>query len=131
MPPQRAFDFDRLIETVDHHKGSVGCVASFRPWRNTVTRCGTSASAPLRRSPTTGIVDCCPRAASGQATAPPSSVMNSRRPHSITSSARASSVGGTSRPSALAVLRLMTNSNLVGCCTGRSPGLAPLKILST
>src|SRR5262249_10183942 len=30
--------------------------------------------------------------------------------HSITSSARASSVGGTSRPSALAVLRLMINS---------------------
>src|SRR4029077_1702448 len=29
--------------------------------------------------------------------------------HSITSSARASSVGGTSRPSALAVLRLMTS----------------------
>ena len=36
------------------------------------------------------------------------------RTHSITSSARASSVGGTSRPSALAVLRLMTSSNLVG-----------------
>src|SRR6516165_10098503 len=30
--------------------------------------------------------------------------------HSITSSARASKVGGTSRPSALAVLRLMTSS---------------------
>ena len=27
LPPQRAFDFDRLIETIDHHKGSVGCVA--------------------------------------------------------------------------------------------------------
>src|SRR5262245_53641752 len=38
--------------------------------------------------------------------------------HSITSSARASSVGGTSIPSALAVLRLMTNSNLVDDCTG-------------
>ena len=35
--------------------------------------------------------------------------------YSITSSARASSVGGTSRPSALAVLRLITSSNLVGC----------------
>src|SRR5262245_10377081 len=33
--------------------------------------------------------------------------------HSITSSARASSVAGTSRPSASAVGRLMTNSNLV------------------
>jgi hypothetical protein len=51
--------------------------------------------------------------------------------YSITSSARASNVGGTSRPSALAVLRLMASSNLVGCWTGRSAGLAPLKILST
>src|SRR5689334_15860543 len=39
--------------------------------------------------------------------------------HSITSSARASNVGGTVRPSALAVCRLMTNSNLVDCKTGR------------
>src|SRR5262249_45262318 len=39
--------------------------------------------------------------------------------HSITSSARASSVAGTSRLSALAVLRLMTSSYLVGACTGR------------
>src|SRR5262249_34905799 len=46
--------------------------------------------------------------------------------HSITSSARASSVGGTSRPSARAVLRLMTNSYLVGACTGRSAGFSPL-----
>src|SRR5262245_28514613 len=35
--------------------------------------------------------------------------------HSITSSATASSLSGTVRPSALAVLRLMTKSNLVGC----------------
>ncbi len=34
--------------------------------------------------------------------------------YSITSSARASSVGGTSRPSAFAVLRLMISSYLVG-----------------
>src|SRR5262249_59733055 len=45
-------------------------------------------------------------------------------PHSMTSSARATRVAGTSRPSALAALRLSTNSNLVGCCTGRSAGLA-------
>src|SRR3954465_6461391 len=50
------------------------------------------------------------------------------RTHSITSSARASTVGGISRPSALAVLRLMANSNLVGACTGRSAGLAPFRI---
>src|SRR5262249_35736869 len=52
-------------------------------------------------------------------------------PHSITSSARARSVGGTSKPKALAVFRLTTNSNLVPCCTGRSAGFAPLRILST
>jgi hypothetical protein len=53
-----------------------------------------------------------------------------KAPYSITWSARVSSVGGTSRPSALAVIRLMTRSNLVGCSTGRSAGFAP-QILST
>src|SRR5437016_4879406 len=51
--------------------------------------------------------------------------------HSITSSARASSVGGTSRPSAFAVLRLITNSYLVGACTGRLDGFSPLRMRST
>ena len=51
--------------------------------------------------------------------------------HSITSSARASSVGGTVRPSALAVFRLMISLNLVARSTGRSAGLVPLRILST
>ena len=37
----------------------------------------------------------------------------------ITSSARPSNAGGIVRPSALAVLRLITNSNFVGCSTGR------------
>src|SRR5215813_833469 len=32
------------------------------------------------------------------------------------------------RPSTLAVLMLMTNSNLVGCITGSSEGLAPWRI---
>src|SRR5262245_16163337 len=41
------------------------------------------------------------------------------RGHSITSSARASTVAGMSSPSALAVLRLITSSYLVGACTGR------------
>src|SRR5258706_15627026 len=36
-----------------------------------------------------------------------------------------------SRPSVFAVLRLMTSSNFVGCSTGRSAGLAPVRILST
>ena len=47
--------------------------------------------------------------------------------YSITSSARASSVGGTSRPSAFAVLRLMTSSNLVGACTGKIGRLGALE----
>src|SRR6516164_11302668 len=51
--------------------------------------------------------------------------------YSITSSARASRVGGTSRPSALAVARLITSSTLVGNSTGRSAGLEPFRILST
>src|SRR5262249_5952160 len=51
--------------------------------------------------------------------------------HSITSSARASSVGGTVRPSTLAVVRLITSSNLVGNSIGRSPALAPFRILPT
>ena len=50
--------------------------------------------------------------------------------YSITSSARPSSIGGTSRPIAFAALRLITSSNLVGCSTANSPGLAPLRILS-
>src|SRR6516165_4846871 len=51
--------------------------------------------------------------------------------HSITSSAVASSDGGTVSPSALAVLRLITSSNLVGACTGRSAGFSPLSMRST
>src|SRR4029079_4429621 len=35
------------------------------------------------------------------------------------------------RPRVLAALRLTTSSNLVGCSTGRSPGVAPLRIRST
>src|SRR5499427_9006707 len=52
-------------------------------------------------------------------------------PHSISSSAVASSDGGIVKPSALAVVRLMTRSNLVGCMTGRSAGLAPLRTRPT
>jgi hypothetical protein len=51
--------------------------------------------------------------------------------HSITLSAPARSVGGIMRPSARAVLRLTMSSNLVGCSTGSSAGLAPFKIFST
>src|SRR5262249_6732941 len=53
------------------------------------------------------------------------------RDHSMTSSARASNVDGTSRPSALAVLRLITSWYLVGSCTGRSAGFSPFRMRST
>ena len=49
----------------------------------------------------------------------------------ITSSAWKRMLGGMVRPRAWAVLRLMTSSNLMDCSIGRSPGLAPLRILST
>jgi hypothetical protein len=53
------------------------------------------------------------------------------RPYSITSSARSKKDSGIVKPSALAVVRLMTRSNLVGCCTGKSAGFVPRRILST
>jgi hypothetical protein len=48
--------------------------------------------------------------------------------HSITSSASASSVGGSVRPSDVAVLRLMTSVSLVVCWTGRPAAFSPLRI---
>ena len=58
-------------------------------------------------------------------------IRRSKQLYSITSSARASSDGATESPSDLATFMLITSSNLVGCSTGRSAGLAPLSILST
>ena len=51
--------------------------------------------------------------------------------HSITSSAVARSEGGIVRPISLAVFRLMTSSNRVGCSTGSSAGFPPLRIFAT
>ncbi len=51
--------------------------------------------------------------------------------YSITSSAVCRNGSGMVRPSAFAVFRLMTSSYLVGCWTGRSLALAPLRIRST
>jgi hypothetical protein len=56
---------------------------------------------------------------------------SSARRYSISSSAPKSMAGGTVSPSALAVFRLITSSNFVGCSTGRSAGFAPFKILTT
>src|SRR5438132_7579475 len=54
-----------------------------------------------------------------------------RMTYSITLSARSRSVCGILTPRALAVFKLMTSSNFVGCWIGRSAGFAPLRILST
>jgi len=48
--------------------------------------------------------------------------------HSITSSAVASSDAGTLRSSIRAVSRLMASSNFDYCTTGKSAGLAPLRM---
>src|SRR5215510_7119459 len=50
--------------------------------------------------------------------------------YSITSLARCWRGMDTTRPSALAVLRLITSSYLVGAWTGSSPGFLPLRTLS-
>ena len=50
--------------------------------------------------------------------------------YSITRSAAVSKSRGIVRLSAAAVLRLRTNSNFVGNCTGRSLGFSPRKILT-
>ena len=44
---------------------------------------------------------------------------------------KARSAGGISRPSALAVFKLITSLKLVGCSIGRSAGLAPLRMRAT
>lgn len=51
--------------------------------------------------------------------------------YSITSSARSRMDVGTDTPIALAVFKLSANSKLVGCSSGRSDGLAPLRSLAT
>ena len=55
-------------------------------------------------------------------------LQNYRPLHSITSSAATCRLTGTVSPSALAVLRFITSSNLVGCTTGKSAGFSPLRM---
>ena len=49
----------------------------------------------------------------------------------MTRFARERNSGESVSPICFAAFKLMTNSNLVACCTGKSAGLAPFKILST
>src|SRR5262249_3703248 len=62
------------------------------------------------------------------ATSGPEQVQQTEQAYSITSSAMASTPGGMARPSALAVPRLSTSSNLLDWKTGKSAGFAPLRI---
>ena len=61
----------------------------------------------------------------------PKSAIENLKCHLMTRSALTSTLGGIVRPICFAALRLMMNSNFVACCTGKSAGLAPFKILST
>src|SRR5262245_41483183 len=61
----------------------------------------------------------------------PEQVQQTEQAYSITSSACCRNGSGMVRPSAFAVLRLTISWNLVGSWTGRSPGLAPLRMRST
>ena len=88
-----------------------------------------SSAAAGRSTPTRRMRSgCCARAASGHAAAaPPRSVMTSRRLIRSPRRRGRAAIGGTVRPSAFAVLRLTTNSNLVGFWTGRSAGFVALE----
>ena len=76
----------------------------------------TSALPPQRRHALTGL------ARQSRAT------RRHRAIYSTTSSATARIFAGKSRPSAFAVLRLITSSSLVACSTGRSAGFSPFRI---
>src|SRR5262249_38719473 len=75
--------------------------------------------------------NCLRRAAGNGARRPTIEHAGRSRGYSMTWSARRTSDRGMVTPSAFAVFRLMTSSNFVGCSNGRSPGLAPFRILST
>jgi len=68
----------------------------------------------LLRNPTTGTSACCPRRERPSCRSAEQRHERAPPDHSITSSAVASSLSGTVRLSVLAVLRLITSSNLVG-----------------
>ena len=87
--------------------------------RDEVAAAHSRRSAPVRLHPNAGSI-----AATHYLTSWP---MSDIAPYSITLSARATNVAGTVMPSALAVLRLITSSNLVGCSIGISATLVPRK----
>jgi|SoiMetStandDraft_2_1073263.scaffolds.fasta_scaffold561479_1 hypothetical protein len=104
-------------------------------------RANSVAGSPVDRYPIRGIFfGCCAWAGKlrAKSKAPSASPISFMLPvlsclmlvYRITLSALASTFGEIVSPKALAVLRLITNSNFMGCSTGSSAGLAPLRILS-
>src|SRR5262249_2215258 len=102
---------DRLYESHGVREASWISLSGCHPNRVQATKCCVAAKST--RCATSGL-----------------HAVKQTKSYSITSSTRARSVGSMLMPSALAVLRLMMNPNFVGCSTGRSAGLAPLRILS-
>ena len=101
--------------------------ASIPDSRGACGRAAASAGVAFFRARLAGRTSGCRRAASDGAI---DTTSDKTERYSITLSARARSVGGTVRPRALALLRLIRSSKAVGCSTGRSAGFAPLRILS-
>jgi plasmid stability protein len=104
--------------------------AVIEAWRRRAAVCGTSMEEQARRA-LTKAVGMDREAAARRLTEIRRMIGRLEGPYSMTSSAWARIDGGAVRPSALAVLMLMTSSNLVARSMGRSAGLAPFKILST
>jgi hypothetical protein len=108
----------------------------FLPGRARASRCGSGMAllhATLCRGPGPGAKHGTPVQTRRQVTAPATALtaMKSRSfeyCYSITLVARRSTDWGIVMPRALAVLRLITSSNCVGCSIGRSAGLVPLRI---
>ena len=111
---------ERLVESL---KGAAEVVSTRVTASVRVPFCGGAVVTAARN---TGAVTGRPARRGGRAL-----VMKSR--HATTGSRRppgCGTAGGIVRPRALAVRRLMTSSNFVGCSTGRSAGLAPSRIRS-
>jgi len=127
------------LQKADRHKRSAPTSSNHTPWPNPHSACGTAA-APLPAISCLGAFRPPAARARGEVrhcrqpkTCTKPAVSNRSKPthYSITSSARASSDGGTVRPSALAVVRLIAVTYLVGACTGRSAAFSPLRMRST
>ena len=112
-----AVAFDRGAFTVHEHRKQIAALVGLAPYDFQEIR--SPASPAAARSP---------RAATRRAAEQRDELAPS---HSITSSASASSYRGLSRPSAFAVLKLITSSYLVGACTGKSAGFSPNEMSQT